>query len=168
MPEGYSFIPEDDSFPEIDAPEVYDDVVNTPGGAAYRANVHEVGKESPWPSVDSVEIRLDDIYLRYRDHIETGVGGSRNNIFFARQVDGFFEGEPGEIIELYADFDGVPPGIELSQYLSAGMLGVLATVLVIEIAPDTAPGQYELGIGIKVGGRDYGTVPCVIEVAAAD
>jgi hypothetical protein len=160
---GYITIPEDYSFPVAGAGEVYDDVVSTPGGAAYRANVRQVGEENPWPSVETTCVTLRSwfgkIWLRYRDHIETEAGETRNNIFWAGQVGGFFdEGR----IELCAI--DIPPGIELSQYMSGGTIGTLATVLVIEIAPEVTPGQYSLEIVLRIKGRNYGTVPCVIEV----
>jgi len=36
--------------------------------------------------------------------------------------------------------------------------------LVIEISPDVQPGQYNFGIGIEIDGKDYGTIPCTINV----
>jgi hypothetical protein len=167
----YLPIPEDYSLPVEGAEEIYDDVVPTPGGAAYRANVHQVGKENPWPSVETVVIELNGGWLRYRDRIETGVGETRNNIFTLCREGGFWYdhfhlGKPGGFwqacLELYVV--SIPEGIELSQYMSGGLPGTLATVLIIEIAPGIAPGRYDLEIGIKVKGRHYGTVPCIIQV----
>jgi len=150
-------IPEDNSFP-VEGAEVYDDIVNTPGGAAYRANVHQEGEVSPWPPVESAEVTLNGVYLRYRDYIETGAGETRNNIFTVRRDSGFREGS----LNLYAT--AIPAGIEFAQSLSGGLPGTLTTVLVIEISADIAPGQYSLEIGLKVEGQSYGTVTCTIEV----
>jgi hypothetical protein len=149
----------------------YDDVVPTPGGAAYRGNVHEVGEENPWPSVKTVVIEIDGAWLRYRDYIETGAGETRNNILTLGREGGFwgdryYLGKPSGFwqacLELYAV--SIPEGITLSQYMSGGIPGTLATLLVIGIAPEVEPGQYNLEIGIEVRGRNYGTVTCIIEV----
>jgi len=166
----YTTIPVDYSMPVAWEGDVYDDIVPTPGGAAYRANVHQVGEENPWPPVETVMVELNGGWLRYRDHIETGAGETRNNIFTMGLEGGFWEGR----LKLYAS--AVPPGIELSRSMGGGLPGTLATVLVIEIAPEVAPGQYILEIGLEVegwdygivrhlcGNRDYGTFPCIIEV----
>jgi hypothetical protein len=62
-----------------------DDVVSTPGGLAYRANIHEQGVKNPWPPIESTEVVLggppDVTRVSYRDHIETKAGQTRNNIF---------------------------------------------------------------------------------------
>jgi hypothetical protein len=125
----------------------YDDVVPTPGGAAYRGNVHEVGEENPWPSVKTVVIEIDGAWLRYRDYIETGAGETRNNIFTLYREDEFwyahrYLGIPGDFqlpcLELYAV--SIPQGIELSQCIGAGPPGALSSVLFIEISLNTAPG----------------------------
>ena len=167
----YTTIPVDYSMPVEWEGEGYDDIVPTPGGAAYRANVHEVGEENPWPPVETVMVELNGGWLRYRDHIKTGAGETRNNIFTMGCEGGFWEdryylGKPSGFwqacLELYAV--SIPEGIELSQVKSGGLPGTLATVLIIEIAPDIAPGRYALEIALEVKGRHYGTVLCIIEV----
>ena len=161
----YEAIPVDYSFPVV-GEEAYDDLVPTPGFPAYRANVHEVGKENPWPHVETVEVELKGSFgkawLRYRDYIETGAGETRNNILLMGRVGGFDPRAYTMRIEPYAV--SVPPGIELSQRLSGSVPGTLATVLVIEIAPEVAPGQYVFEIGLSIQAQNYGTVPCIIEV----
>ena len=143
--------------------EAPDDIVGTPGGAAYRANVHHVGEENPWPPIKGTKVTLSswfrEIHVGYRDYIETKAGDTRNNIFYAGRKGGFDEGSR---LNLYAT--SIPPGIELTQSLDMGMIGSLATVLGIEVAPDVAPGQYTFEIGLEISGWDYGTVPCTIRV----
>jgi hypothetical protein len=168
---GYITIPEDYSLPVVGAEEIYDDIVPTPGGAAYRANVHHAGEENPWPHVETVVVELNGGWLRYRDYIETGVGETRNNIFTLCREGGFWEdrfnlGKPSDFwqgcLELYAV--SIPPGIGLTQTKSGGLPGTLTTELSIEISPDIAPGQYDFEIAMEVKGRHYGPVPCIIEV----
>jgi hypothetical protein len=145
--------------------EINDDIVPTPGGIAYRANVHSIedmGKEYPGPPIKNtsttLSYRFSEINVTYRNPIETGAGETRNSIFRVSRESGFYEGT----LNLYATT--IPPGITLTQCISAGLIGTLATVLVIEISPDVVPGQYNFEIGLEVNGRDYGTVPCTIEV----
>lgn len=141
--------------------EAPDDIVGTPGGMAYRANVHQQGVENPWPPIETTEVVLGSgskaVYIRYRDYIETKAGETRNNIFRVRREGGFWEGS----LNLYAT--GIPSSIKLAQNIGYGLIGTLVAVLVIE-APDAAPGQYTLEIGLEINGRDYGTVPCIIRV----
>ncbi len=35
-----------------------DDIVITPGGTAYRANVQQAGMANPWPPIQTVEVQL--------------------------------------------------------------------------------------------------------------
>jgi hypothetical protein len=167
----YTPIPEDYPMPVEGAEEVYDDVIATPGGLAYRANVRHIGEENPWPYVNTVRVEFNSVWLRYRDYIETEAGETRSNIFIMGREGGFWgngstlkrwAGRSPIWLELSAV--SIPPGIELSQMKSGGSPGTLETVLVIEIAPDVTPGYYSLEIALEVKGRHYGTVPCIIEV----
>jgi len=145
--------------------EAPDDIVGTPAGVAYRTNVRSIeniGKEYPGPPIKNTHVTLShwfsEINVTYRHPIETKAGETRNSIFRVSREGGFDEGR----LNLYAT--SIPPGIELTQNMSAGMIGTLAAVLVIEISPDAAPGQYNFEIGLEINGWDYGTVPCTIEV----
>jgi hypothetical protein len=155
--EVHILIPTQDLLPAV-GEEAPDDIVPTPGGIAYRANVNEFGTENPWSSIETVVVELDNAWLRYRNHIETEAGETRNNIFSVGQEDGFWKGS----LNLYAT--SIPSGIELAQSMCGASPGTLDTVLVIEISPDANPGKYILEIGLEIDGRDYGTVPCTIEV----
>lgn len=142
--------------------EAPDDIVGTPGGMAYRANVHQQGVENPWPPIETTEVGLGSgskaVYIRYRDYIKTEAGETRNNIFNVRREGGFWEGS----LNLYAT--SIPSSVTLAQSVVGGIPGTLAAVLTIEISPDAAPGQYTLEIGLEISGKDYGTVPCIIKV----
>jgi len=154
--------------PIVWAGENPDDIVPTPGGGTYRANVHAVSAngtitENPWPSIESVEVALgsgsDTVNVSYRDYIETASGESRNNIINVRKESGIFDSELG----LYSV--DVPDGLELADAgRGVGLPGTLGAILVIEIAPDITPGEYPLEIGLEIDGKDYGTVPCIVNV----
>ena len=45
-----------------------------------------------------------------------------------------------------------------------GTAPAVVSALAIDVPADMTPGQYSFGIGLEIDGRDYGTVPCTIEV----
>jgi len=142
--------------------EAPDDIVPTPGGGAYRANVHQQGVENPWPPITSTETVLgagpDALTVSYRDRIETDAGQIHNNIVNVRREGGLFDSR----LALYSV--GVPAGINLFSGGGVGLPGTLGRVVVIETEPDVVPGAYSFEIGIEVDGHDYGTVPCTLVV----
>lgn len=140
---------------ETEAP---DDIVFTPGGDAYRANVHQEGVPDKWPSIQTVYINLDSLNIRYRANIETRAGEIRNNIITVIQEGGFIDNK----LELYSL--NVPNGMELTDTRGAGLPRTLVTVLQIDISPVVSAGQYTFQIGIQIDGEDYGTIPCTIQV----
>ena len=146
--------------------EAPDDIVYTPGGDAYRANVHQQGVENPWPPIETVEAQLgsgsDTIQVRYRNYIVTRAGEIRNNILYVNREGGFFEGGGIASMRLYSV--GLLSGLKVFQESGGGLIGQLVSVLVIEIPLDVVPGEYHLEIGLEIEGRDYGTIPCIIEV----
>jgi hypothetical protein len=162
--EARSPIPTGDLLPAT-GEEAPDDIVFTPGGTAYRANVHQVGEENPWPPVEITMVVLvngsSEISVWYRDYIETAAGEVRNNILEVWRSE-----QPllDSSLNLYSI--DVPAGIELTDVGGSAFPGVIATVLVIEVSPDVEPGQYAFEIGLEIDGDDYGTVPCTIEVLA--
>lgn len=142
--------------------EAPDDIVFTPGGVAYRANVHQQGVENPWPSIKHTEVVLGNgseaVNVTYRDYIETRAGEARNNIIRIFREGGFWDSK----LDLYSD--DIPAGIRVTNSGGGGRPGMLATVLVIEVSLDVAPGQYTFEIGLEINGKDYGTVPCTVKV----
>ncbi len=148
--------------PPPTGPEAPDDIVFTPGGSAYRANVHQMGEPDKWPSIQSANVTLgsgsDALNINYRDYIETKTGETRYNIIFIWKEGGLLDKE----LELYSI--AVPDGIGLTNGGGGGRPGILLDVLVIEISPEVAAGQYTFQIGIEVDGKDYGTIPCTVEI----
>ena len=138
-----------------------DDIVITPGGPAYRANVHQQGLRNPWPEIQTKTVVLaDNVSVNYRADIETKAGETRNNIVFA-SMPGFHESP-----ELALSFSDIPDGIEVKDD-GGGMArpGVADEELSIVISGDVKPGEYTFEIGIEFNGKDYGTLPCTIKVA---
>ena len=161
-----SAIQTQDSLPAT-GEEAPDDIMFTPGGVAYRANVHETGQENPWPPIETTEVVLgsgsSEINVGYRDYIETVAGQIRNNILNVTR--------PGQLLidcnlSLYSI--DAPAGIELAGVEVGGLPGTIATILVIEVSPDVEPGQYAFEIGLEIDGEDYGTIPCTVEVLAVE
>ncbi len=143
--------------------EAADDVIPTPGGWAYRANVHQQGIVNPWPPVQTVEVVLGDndnaTYLTYRDYIETKAGETRNNIFHVR-IPAIVD-----IGNMNLEISNLPDEIEVTQGNQFhGPLGNSSKVLAIEIAQDIQLGEYTFEIGLEINGKDYGTVPCTINI----
>jgi hypothetical protein len=143
--------------------EVADDIIPTPGGLAYRANVHQHGVENPWPPIESTDVvlggGLDALKVSYRDYIKTEAGETRNNIVRIRKEGGLFDRN----LALYSV--NVPTGITLTDGgRGVGLPATLGAVLVIEISPDVQPGEYSFGIDIEIDGKNYGTIPCTVNV----
>ncbi len=140
-----------------------DDIVTTPGGAAYRANVHQQGVRDLWPLIETSEVVLaDNVTITYRADIETKAGESRNNIVFLRI--------PGRhdlgISNLNLSVSNSPSGIEVREGEGGGGLpGTIAQVLIIEISQNVKPGEYSFEIKVEFEGEDYGQLPCTIKVA---
>jgi hypothetical protein len=142
--------------------EAPDDIMPAPGmGPAYRANIHQQGVENPWPSIEISETSLgsgaDEAHIYYRSHIETSAGETRNNV-----IKVIIPGKDIKSLSLYAD--NVPQSITLTDGMQWSGPNSRASVLVIGIAPDVAPGEYPLEIGLIVNGKDFGTLPCTINV----
>jgi hypothetical protein len=142
--------------------EAADDIMTVPGGSpAYRANVQQQGVENPWTPIEVSEVTLsnasEEAYIYYRTIIETAAGKNRNNV-----IKVIIPNKGVDSLSLYAI--GVPAGITLINGMQWGGPGARASVVVIEIARDVAPGQYTFEIGIEIKGEDYGTVPCTIKV----
>jgi hypothetical protein len=149
--------------------EAADDLMITPGGYVYRANMHQAGVKNPWPHIDSKEVTIgespDIAQITYRDSIETEAGQTRNNLFSI----GLPNVDPSvnTYMKTVLRAGDLPSGITVTQ-ISEGHgsdpARRMQTGLEIEISPDVAPGQYTFNIGIDISGKDYGTVPCTIDV----
>ena len=139
-----------------------DDIMPVPGGGpAYRANVHQQGVENPWPPIEVTDVYLgsgsNEAHIYYRNHIETKSGENRNNV-----IKVIIPNKEVRSLSLYTN--DIHDGITLTDGMQWTGPSARASVLVIEIAPDFAPGEFRLEIGLEINGEDYGTVPCTIEV----
>jgi len=143
--------------------EAADDVIFTPGGLAYRANVHQQGVINPWPSIESVDVAFKNndntAYVSYRDYIVTEAGETRNNIVRVRMP------EVLDIGDMNLKIINLPDGIEVTQGDQYhGPPGNGSKVLAIEISLDIQPGEYTFEIIVEIDGEDYGSVPCTLKV----
>jgi len=143
--------------------EAYDDIVPTPGGFAYRANVHQQGVPDKWPPVQTTTEKLNNtngtISLTFRSEIETKAGEIRYNLFEVSKL-----GDPFAASTLILYSGPLPDGIDLVDYGGGGRPGVAQAVFAIYISPDISPGQYSFYIGVNFNGVYYGTVPCTLTV----
>jgi len=140
-----------------------DDILSAPGGSLYRANIQQEGVENPWMPIEGTEIVVGSgsnaANIVYRDHIETKAGEVRNNVIQVKILG------KKEVKSLSLYTVAMPYGISLTvDSIWSGIPGTQEAVLVIEIAPDVAPGEYPLEIGLEINGKDYGTIPCTIKV----
>lgn len=153
------------SLPEASNPEQPDNVVSTPGGLAYRANLHDGINENPWPPIDFTAGIMgegdDTLTARFRAGMETAAGETRNQIIIitAERENALSDSE----LELYTI--DLPGGITLTDcghdiYLP----GTLSALVTIATSSGIAPGTYTVNIGIKVDGKDYGMLPCTVTV----
>ncbi len=138
-----------------------DDIMLTPGGLAYRANSYQAGVTNPWQPIEMRTLSLgsgpDDPRVTYRDHIETRAGEARNNIVIAATP-----GRLGSTFDVYVT--ALPVGIDVEPGRRWSGPGKINQVLIVEASLEVEPGQYTFEIGLVVDGKDYGTVPCTVEV----
>jgi len=145
--------------------EAADDLVPTPGGYAYRGNVHQVGEPDVWPEIDTTEVTIgndDPIDIRYRDWITTRAGETRNNMIVITA--------PFTIDKLKLGVANMPGNASISVEEICRWsrpLNVIAPVLAFSIDGNVEPGLYTFDIGIAVNGKDYEFMPCAIEVLPA-
>lgn len=162
--------------PPVPAPEpgpsaaASDDIVYPPGGFTYRANVHQQG-EPDWPPVQQTEVTIDalsgTVDIQYRDYIETKSGETRNNIIF---LNGGNAPELSDPLQVQYRAEGLPDGITLER--DREMYGGIGgqdrhssrVVLLIHIAPQVTLGEYAFSIHLEYEGKDFGSIPCTIQV----
>ena len=153
------------TLPQASNPEQPDDIVSTPGGLAFRANLHDGVNENPWPPIPFTAGIMgegdDTLQARFRASMETAVGETRNQIIIitAERENALFDSE----LELYTV--DLPEGITLTDcghdiYLP----GTLSALVRIAASSGIVPGTYTVKIGIKVDGKDYGQLPCTVTV----
>jgi hypothetical protein len=140
-----------------------DDLMPTPGGYAYRGNVHQAGTSNPYPSIEivttSISSGLDKVTVGYRRDMQTAKGEVRNDIVNLRKPGAGLENSSAR---LYLR-DG-PTGWIFGQITGVGLPLTLAPVLSIKIPLDAPSGDYDFFIGVTIDGKDYGTLPCRVTV----
>ncbi len=137
-----------------------DDVVITPGGPAYRANVQQQGIGNLWSPIVTSEVGLgDNVTVSYRASLVTSAGETRKNIIAVRKA-GVLDYRP-----LTLSISNVPASLKVTQGEKGGGLpGTSYQVLIIEIPYQVTPGQYPFDININFDGKDYGKIPCTVKV----
>ncbi|HUT69009.1 MAG TPA: carboxypeptidase-like regulatory domain-containing protein [Dehalococcoidales bacterium] len=147
-----------------------DDFVPAPGmGPQYRANVLVQGVTNPWPPILGTEVTLGTppnmAQITYRDYIETEAGQTRNNMFIAYLPGVDPSDATFDAIEVTLSGTDLPYGITVTQDWQWHGPGTWnKTALKIEISPHVEPGEYTFNINVEINGKDYVTVPCMIEV----
>jgi len=147
-----------------------DDLVTPPGGFTYRANVHQQGQRD-WPPIQETEVTLKSlsgtIGIKYRDYIETEAGETRNNIIY---LDGQNAPELLNPLQVYYRAVDLPDGITVGR--DGQMYGGIGgkdtksskVVLQIHIASHVKPGEYPFAIHLEYEGKDFGSLPCTVEI----
>lgn len=142
-----------------------DDIVFTPGGLAYRANVHAAGKKNPWPDIESKKVvlgeGLETARVSYRDYIETKAGETRNNLFYLSIIS---NGVAKSINDAILEVREIPHGIQIEDGEKSYQWDRIDMVIVIEVSQQAEPGEYGFEVGVNIDGEDYGKVPCIIKV----
>jgi hypothetical protein len=147
------------------AEQAADDIVITPGGGSYRANMHEEGVVNPWPPVRVGLVTWSNdnktVTVFYRTDIEAKSGEAYTDIIQV-MTNSQLDREKNTLLLYAAE---VPEGITVTDAAQPmGAFGALGTVLVITMSPDIAPGAYNVKIGIVLDGKEYGTVRCLVTV----
>ena len=140
-----------------------DDVVITPDGYAYRANVHQQGVPDQWPPIQTVDVTLTSVnntlQLNYRAEIDTKAGQTRNNIFrlYGAGVTSMFSASAVfEPVNLPSGFEAIETQTTIGPTTTA--------VMNIQISPQVKTGTYNFQIQVQIGGADYGQVTCTVTV----
>jgi hypothetical protein len=142
-----------------------DDIIPTPGGGSYRANVTEAGQKNPFEPVqvgmNTWTVGKETVAVFYRSDILAKAGESHTDMIVF-MGNGALDREKNKLV-LYAD--SIPKSITVTDAAyPVGAMGTLGTVAVITADPGVKPGDYTVTIGIMVDGKDYGSVPCRVTV----
>lgn len=146
----------------------YDDIVNAPGGAYYRASIH--GVDSPvWPGVVETEIVLNalggTIRFRYRAFIETEAGETRNNII---HLFGYSAPDLVDPMDVQYYVVNLPEGfsIQMASKHHSGLLQNKYSKMVLEIiiGSQVEVGEYSFILRFEYKGEELANLPCTISV----
>ena len=148
------------------AKEATDDIVITPAGWMYRANVQQAGITNPWPPINVSEVALDEnTSVYYRAYIETKSGETRNNLVNA-VIPVETAISTGIVFpNVTLSTSNVPTGIAVKDGGGVGAQpGRTEELLVVNVSKNVKPGEYTFDIGLVIDGNDYGQLPCTINV----
>jgi hypothetical protein len=153
--------------------EQSDDVLNTPAGYAYRANVHQQGTGDVWPEIIEHQVSFNSaggvVEVTYRDQIQTIAGQTRNNIF-ALTMPGVTPESPSFQVPMAVDVTLKSAAAGFTVAKSQAWHGPdpgrrVQVVVKIHVASDLEPNTYPLEFGMKVNGQDYGELRCMLTVS---
>jgi hypothetical protein len=138
-----------------------DDIVSTPGGPAYRANVITPGKKNPWPPITVETAKLtDNISIEYRSVIDMPPGTTTNDLIY------LYVGSAGQTTDNFTlSFVGITPRINIQEKAS-GLARPGALYKELQVANLAIPGFDSSTFRIKVEykGRELGKVSCTVNI----
>jgi hypothetical protein len=148
-------------------PEAPDDIVRNNTSLTYRANIRQ-DSITTWPPIEIANTMLtsgpETISINYRESITTWAGETRNILFDVTPENALQESHNWNEDALRLSIIGAPPEMYCRQQGFFAHLGILNTVLVIKIPENVKPGWYDFSIAVEFEGKDYGKLPCTVEV----
>jgi hypothetical protein len=158
--------------PTTQGAEQADDILNTPAGYAYRANVHQQGTADKWPEIIEHEVSLSRagriVEVAYRDQIQTGAGQTRNDILALTMPD-VTSNSPSLQVPMVVDVTLKSASAGFTMAESQAWHGAdpgrrVQVVVKIHVASDLEPNSYPLEFGLMVNGQDFGELRCTFTV----
>ncbi|AKG53257.1 hypothetical protein DGWBC_0578 [Dehalogenimonas sp. WBC-2] len=149
-----------------------DDLIGTPGGWAYRANITQQGVVNLWPPVQTVNANIgtsaNPVAVNYRNLIETQAGTTRN-IIFTVVLPNVSSSQPGNPIEAAISANDTPQGILVVQDPGPGWHDGdpqrrVEEIVYVQIADTVKPGTYTFSFTVSIAGVQQGTLPCTVQV----
>ncbi len=162
------------SLPPTTAPplivEQPDDIVFTPGGYAYRANVHQAGVPDRWTPIEVTDVTLpgepNATRISYRSGIETRPGETHPNIVTVVLVNA--DPVSGPALDAAVTLVGSISWLTVTQdeglWHDGDPARRGALILRMVVSDQAHVGKYDVQLEVKVNGRDCGAVPCTITV----
>ena len=156
------------TIPTPTATEQADDIVVTPGGWAYRANVTQQGQTNPFQAIQVTDTVLTSgtggVHVMYRADIVTKANEVRNNIIQVSLVNPPTGAIPIVPLSVNLTLIGVPAGMTVTVGDQGYSPFSTQRVLTIKTDPAITLGDYMFSISVQAGGQDYGSVSCTIHV----
>ena len=149
-----------------------DDLIGTPGGWAYRANVIQQGLVISWSPVQTVDAAIgtsaNPVTVNYRSQLETQAGQTRN-IIFTVVLPNVSPSQPGNPIEAAISSNNLPAGISIVQDSGPGWHDGdpplrVEEIVHVQIGGIVKPGNYTFSFIVSVAGVQQGMLPCTVRV----